>query len=162
MHTHLGVPEGQQEAIWRPLFQKYTQSLRALRAGGFAIQPEEYWDCLRAGAEHYLKPDPQVGQGLLAPLEALHCKVFAVCGVSWLSAVRRCLPSRGCSHPMQMACCHDELCQDCDQSLELTRIDQSKMHCIKGRALLSRTDMRAGEGIAEEPAAGEVGLHQLQ
>lgn len=60
MHTHLGVPEGQQEKIWRPLFQKYNQSLRALRAGGFEFKEEEYWDCLRAGAEDYLEPAPQV------------------------------------------------------------------------------------------------------
>ena len=77
MHTHLGVPEGQQEAIWRPLFQQYNQSLRALRAGGFDVQQEEYWDCLRAGAEHYLKPDPQVGQSLLPSLEALQSAVSA-------------------------------------------------------------------------------------
>ena len=79
MHTHLGVPEGQQEAIWRPLFQKYNQSLRALRAGGFAIQQEEYWDCLRAGAEHYLKPDPQVGQVLLPPIEDMQSAMSACC-----------------------------------------------------------------------------------
>ena len=60
MHTHLGVPEGQQEKIWRPLFQKYNQSLRALRAGGFEFKEEDYWDCLRAGAEDYLEPAPQV------------------------------------------------------------------------------------------------------
>ena len=60
MHTHLGVPEGQQEKIWRPLFQKYNQSLRALRAGGFEVKEEDYWDCLRAGAEDFLKPATQV------------------------------------------------------------------------------------------------------
>lgn len=60
MRTRLGVPEGQEEATWRPLFQKYNQSLCALKAGGFQIQEDEYWDCLRAGAEDYLSPDKQV------------------------------------------------------------------------------------------------------
>lgn len=60
MRTVLGVPAGQEEETWRPLFQKYNQSLRALKAGGFNIREDEYWDCLRAGAEAYLRPDQQV------------------------------------------------------------------------------------------------------
>ena len=60
MRTVLGVPAGHEEDTWRPLFQKYNQSLRALKAGGFEIEEDEYWDCLRAGAEDYLRPDKQV------------------------------------------------------------------------------------------------------
>lgn len=60
MNTHLGVPLDEAEDIWRPLFQKYNQSLRALREGGFEVEAEEYWDCLRAGAEDFLSPVPEV------------------------------------------------------------------------------------------------------
>ncbi len=60
MRAKLGVPAGREEETWRPLFQKYNQSLRALKAGGFHILEDEYWDCLRAGAEDYLRPDKQV------------------------------------------------------------------------------------------------------
>jgi hypothetical protein len=66
MHTHRKVPKGQQEKIWRPLFQRYNQSLRALKAGGFDVREEEYWECLRTGAEEYLKPAPQVLSGSLS------------------------------------------------------------------------------------------------
>jgi hypothetical protein len=60
MNTHHGVPVERAEEVWRPLFRKYNQSLRGLRAGGFDIEAEEYWDCLRAGAEKYLFPNAEV------------------------------------------------------------------------------------------------------
>jgi hypothetical protein len=60
MHTHLGVPRDRAEQIWRPLFARYNQSLRGLRAGGYSIEADEYWDCMRAGAEEHLEPDAQV------------------------------------------------------------------------------------------------------
>ena len=82
MHTHLGVPEGQQEKIWRPLFQKYNQSLRALKAGGYDIKNEEYWDCLRAGAVEYLRPDPQVCAATCLEPSAY----LSVCSYPWWCA----------------------------------------------------------------------------
>ena len=75
-HTS-GSPRGAARGYLASAVQQYNQSLRALRAGGFDVQQEEYWDCLRAGAEHYLKPDPQVGQSLLPSLEALQSAVSA-------------------------------------------------------------------------------------
>ena len=71
MRAKLGVPAGREEETWRPLFQKYNQSLRALKAGGFHILEDEYWDCLRAGAEDYLMPDRQVQWRLLLKWFAL-------------------------------------------------------------------------------------------
>lgn len=60
MNAKFGIPIEKAEEVWRPLFRKYNQSLRGLRAGGFDIEAEEYWDCLRAGAEHFLFPNEEV------------------------------------------------------------------------------------------------------
>ena len=157
MHTHLGVPEGQQEAVWRPLFQKYNQSLRALRAGGFDIQQEEYWDRLRAGAEHYLRPDPQVGQRLLPPLRAVQSAVSAgclQCNAAHLSEGVHIL-CRWLAVTVHFATSVTEACN----SQEKTR---ARWPCIKRACTAKLYKRQAGEGTAGEPTAGEVGLHQLQ
>ncbi len=60
MNAKFDIPLEKAEEVWRPLFRRYNQSLRGLRAGGFDIKAEEYWDCLRAGAEHYLFPNEEV------------------------------------------------------------------------------------------------------
>lgn len=57
------------EAIWRPLFQQYNQSLKALRKGGFddkVFSTDEFWRYHRSGIEHYF-PNPEY----YAPLRSL-------------------------------------------------------------------------------------------
>ncbi len=45
------------EDYWRPLFKKYNQTLRGLKAAGHDIDDAEYWDHCRAGEENFLKED---------------------------------------------------------------------------------------------------------
>ena len=51
--------------IWWPLFQKYNQSKRALKMGGYEFNDDEYWSFMRSGYELYLKNDVQL-QSLLS------------------------------------------------------------------------------------------------
>ena len=69
MHTHLAVPRDKTLQTWRPLFGRYNQSLRGLRAGGFHIEADQYWDCIRADAEEYLRPDPLVRRACMTAVE---------------------------------------------------------------------------------------------
>lgn len=78
MRTKLGVEEGREEAIWKKLFQAHNQSLKGLRAGGYLIEDEEYWEFIRGGSEEYLNPDPRVQRAV----EAMPCRrrvVFTNC-----------------------------------------------------------------------------------
>ncbi len=62
MVQRLGVSDvATARGIWKQHFATYNQSLRALRAGaGFRFDTTEYWDCIRAGASDFLRPDPAV------------------------------------------------------------------------------------------------------
>eukprot|EP00605_Chrysophyceae_sp_TOSAG23-4_P002606 GSChrysophyteH1.ASY1.ANO1.2877.1 assembled CDS len=52
------VPEGKSVVdVWRPLFQKYNQSLRGWKAAGFKVDEDEYWAESRKGMEDFIKPD---------------------------------------------------------------------------------------------------------
>lgn len=78
MRTKLGVEDGREEAIWKELFQVHNQSLKGLRAGGYVIDDEEYWEFIRGGTDEYLKPDARVHRAV----EAMPCRrrvVFTNC-----------------------------------------------------------------------------------
>lgn len=78
MNVKFGIPIEKAEEVWRPLFRKYNQSLRGLRAGGFDIEAEEYWNCLRAGAEQFLFLNKEV-QRLLQSLPQAEKWLFTNC-----------------------------------------------------------------------------------
>ena len=60
-------PENAKE-IWWPLFRKYNQSIRGLRAGGYQINEGEYWDYVRRGMEKYFSKDDNL-RNLLTSIE---------------------------------------------------------------------------------------------
>jgi len=62
MVQRLGISDvATAHGIWKQHFTTYNQSLLALRAGaGFRFDTREYWDCIRAGASDFLRPDPAV------------------------------------------------------------------------------------------------------
>lgn len=67
MHASCGLPRDvDAEAVWRPLFQQYNQTLRALRAGGFDVDEDAYWRFVRKDQPRFLKPDPELRQVLQA------------------------------------------------------------------------------------------------
>ena len=67
MHIGCGLPRDvDAEAIWRPLFKQYNQSLRALRAAGLDVDEDAYWRFVRKDQALFLTPDPQLRQVLQA------------------------------------------------------------------------------------------------
>ena len=60
MQEKLGVPPEEAVPVWQKAFAMYNQTLKGLRESGFTFDVDEYWDYIRAGAENFLSPDPQV------------------------------------------------------------------------------------------------------
>ena len=54
-------------ALWEVAFRRYNQSLRGLRAAGYKLDENAYWEFIRAGADRFLTPD----SGVKALLESL-------------------------------------------------------------------------------------------
>ena len=58
MHEKCGLSrEISAESVWRPLFQRYNQTLRSLREYGFEFDVEEYWRYVRRDQANFLHTD---------------------------------------------------------------------------------------------------------
>lgn len=67
------------EQLWQPLFRQYNQSLRGLRAGGYAIDADEYWPAHRGGMETFFtQPDAGLRE-LLMRLPSCDKHIFTNC-----------------------------------------------------------------------------------
>ena len=52
------VPRSQSaEEVWKPIFRKYNQSFRGLKASGMVFDSDEYWTFHRSGVEQFLSAD---------------------------------------------------------------------------------------------------------
>lgn len=59
------VPAGMTASeVWRPLFQKYNQTRRGLKEGGYKFDDSEYWSFHRAGVEKFLSQDQNLRNNL--------------------------------------------------------------------------------------------------
>jgi len=76
MSTELGVPSEEAPILWRELFKKYNQSLRALRTR-WEFDTDHYWRFVREGTSRYIKQDPQLRRTLLGMPAAKY--VFTNC-----------------------------------------------------------------------------------
>lgn len=66
------------EAFWRPIFKKYNQTYRGLRASGYNFDEKEYWSFHRQGMEKFLNRDDSLRKNL----EKMKCKemyIFTNC-----------------------------------------------------------------------------------
>jgi FMN phosphatase YigB (HAD superfamily) len=81
MVERLGVSDAAlARELWHIAFRRFNQSLRGLRACGYAFDADEYWRFIRGDSCRFLTPAPQV-QALLRSLNdaGVRCWVFTNC-----------------------------------------------------------------------------------
>jgi len=81
MVARLGVEDvALAQQLWTVAFRRYNQSLRGLRAAGYALDTEEYWRFIRGDTARLLAPRPETTALVVALVAAgVRCWVYTNC-----------------------------------------------------------------------------------
>ncbi len=128
MHAKGFVPPTKSaEEVWKPIFAKYNQTKRGLKAEGMIFDEEEYWEFHRSGVELFLTKD----ESLRSVLQSLPQKkyLFTNCHEKQALTALKCLGVDDCFDGVFGAAFMGDHCKPEEivyhQIIQLLRIDQA-------------------------------------